>query len=148
MQLCDNTHDAVQMRLRGGVDDVVDALLHGIFPEEFEEEYLAEEEDHPNEDVPADNGQNEGPAALAGARRVLPKRPTAKFYCEVANETLHPGTQITVNQAVYCALKIKVDYNIHDIAFDSMIKFASAVLPPGHFLPGYGIPQCLHWPIL
>lgn len=148
--------NAVQLRLRGGVDDVIEGLLHGIFPADFDDDEPEEGDDlgHPwgNGDVeapdvggggeggaPAPGGPGgEGPQepAAPGARPVLPKRPTARFYCSVANEPLHPGTTTTVNQAVYCALKIKVDYNVHDLAFDSMIKFASAILPPGHFLPG------------
>lgn len=134
------------MRLRGGVDDLVEAVMHGIVPDESEDEMPDEQEDLPPDDAVAavaeDAADNAAPAG-PGQRRLLPKRPAAKFYCEVADETLHAGTQTTVNQAVYCALKIKVDYNIHDLAFDSMIKFAAAILPPGHFLPGYVSPDPL-----
>lgn len=42
---------------------------------------------------------------------------------------------MTVLQASYTLLKIKVDYTIHDTAFDCMLKAMSALLPEGHFLP-------------
>lgn len=131
----------LQLRLRGGVDDIAEALLHGIIPEAAVEEYMMEDELDgllAEEDAAPDPAED--PPPQPGACRILPKRPTARFYCEVADEKLYPGTDVTVNQAVYCALKIKVDYNIHDLAFDSLIKFTAAILPSGHFLPGYATP--------
>ena len=71
------------------------------------------------------------------ARPQLPLRPTAQFYISVGNLALHPHTTITVLQACYSLLKIKVDYGIHDAGFDVMLKAVSAFLPQGHYLPRY-----------
>ena len=70
-------------------------------------------------------------------RPTLPKRPTGAWYASIGHHTLHKHTTITVLQASYALLKIKIDYSIHDTAFDIMLKATSAFLPKGHFLPGY-----------
>jgi len=84
-----------------------------------------------HDDVPAGEA-----VAEDDVRPQLPKRPTANFYCRVAGLPLHPQTEITVKQACFAALRVKIDYNVHDAAFDCLMKFAAAILPPGHFLPG------------
>ena len=95
----------------------------------------------------AANDVGAGAAGAAGAaagaegaqpaiRPRLPKRPTARWYLDHGHWTLHCLTNVTVLQASYTLLKIKVDYTIHDTAFDTMLKAMSAMLPDGHFLPG------------
>ena len=74
--------------------------------------------------------------AQPAIRPRLPKRPTARWYLDHGHWTLHCLTNVTVLQASYTLLKIKVDYTIHDTAFDTMLKAMSAMLPDGHFLPG------------
>ena len=96
--------------------------------------------------VPAVNAAAPGGAPWAAApaphdappvRPTLPKRPTGAWYASVGHLALHEHTEITVLQASYALLKIKIDYSIHDTAFDIMLKATSAFLPNGHFLPGY-----------
>lgn len=61
----------VQKRLRGGVDDIVQALAQGVFPPEFEDdmpEEVVEADDllDGNEDAPAQEGGVAPPGPLEG----------------------------------------------------------------------------------
>lgn len=141
----------LQQRLRGGDEDAVDALLHGVIPANLLEDpdmaeegdgligYGSDAEGHADEldDEAVEGGGAHGEHDDPEVRPALPRRPTARFYQQVSRKPIHPLTSTTVYQACYCALKIKVDYNIHDLAFDCMVKFAAAILPPGHYLPGF-----------
>jgi len=82
----------------------------------------------------AAGGNHHGARGGAAMHR---KRRGPAFYHERGNDSLHSGTTATVFQACYALLKLKIEYSIHDTAFDLILGVISEILPAGHIFPGY-----------
>ena len=94
----------------------------------------------PAAEVPAAGGPADGagdaPAGAHGGPGIHRKRRGPDFYRERGNDPLHTGTAATVFQACYALLKLKIEYSIHDTAFDLILGVISDILPEGHIFPG------------